>query len=686
MKRLFLMSFIFFCSLASLQAEVTLPPIFSAHAVLQKAAKVPIWGRAAPGEKVTVTLDKATAETTADATGKWRTTLDLSQSSPGPFALIVKGKNQLTVEDVLVGEVWLCSGQSNMEFILRELPADYMEITNSANPSLRQFSVESVDTGVQPDESKGQWTSASPQTAGQFTAVGYYFGKTLQKELGVPVGLIKSARGASACEAWTRRGAFEMDAELKAGAEESIEAMESRPARLQAYLAAVPVWEAKHQRADVADPGLPASNGWQTVTLPGPVAGSGAVWLRRTVTVPGELAGKRLRLDLGNVQGLEQVYWNGVKIGGSSLEQSLISPYRRCFVPEDQVREGDATLLIRLFNSTGNTAILGKSMAAVDSATPFSIDGEWQVQTASSFSDPSPFLAELPPLPGNKPQAIHTATYLFNGQIAPLIPYAIKGVIWYQGEFNSPCAFQYRKTFPLMINDWRVQWRQGDFPFYFCQLANYHPKIATPGESALAEIREAQTLTLALPKTGQAVLIDIGEEGDIHPRNKKDVGARLARMALARDYGKGGEDSGPVYESSVIQSNQIRITFTHTAGKLVARPLPKTYQPRSLSPETVPLVLNRPDSELQGFAICGEDRKWVWADARIDGAGVIVSATGVAKPVAVRYAWANNPTCNLYNEAGLPAGPFRTDDFPLITRNMKFPAHEMPRPQQQSGK
>jgi sialate O-acetylesterase len=404
------------------------------------------------------------------------------------------------------------------------------------------------------------------------------------------------------------------------------------------------------------------------------------------VTVPVGLEGKRLRLDLGNVQGLEQVYWNGVKVGGSSLEQSLISPYRRCSVPEEQVKEGAATLLIRLFNSTGKTAISGKSMAAVDSATPFSLDGVWQFQCATTFPEPTSFLSELPPLPGNKPQAIHTASYLFNGQIAPLIPYAIKGVIWYQGEYNTPCAFQYRKAFPLMIQDWRAQWQQGDFPFYFCQLANYRVKEVTPVESGWAELRESQRLTLTLPKTGQAVLIDIGEEGDIHPRNKRDVGARLARMALARDYGKGGEDSGPVYESSVIQSNQIRITFTHAAGGLVGRRLPKTYHPRSLSPETVPLVLNRPDSELQGFAICGEDRKWVWADARIDGASVIVSVPEVAKPVAVRYAWANNPTCNLYNEAGLPAGPFRTDDYPLISRNMKFPAHEMPRTQRQSVK
>jgi len=648
---------------SSLRADVSLPPIFSDHAVLQKAARVPVWGKASPGENVTVAVGAARAVGAAGADGKWRVHLDLSGAAPGPYDLLVKGNNQITVADVLVGEVWLCSGQSNMEFTLQNLKTDNEEIAGSANPMLRQFSVESVDTGVVPDDCKGKWEIADPQTAGRFTAVGYYFGKSLQKELHVPVGLIKSARGGSPCEAWIRREAF--DAELKPGAEKSLQAMESYVPRLNAYVTALMEWEGRHHRADVADPGVPSGEDWQPMSIPGSSADSGAIWLRRTVRIPGALAGMRLHITLQNVQGVEQVYWNGTKIGGSSLEQSLKTPQRRVWVPEALVHEGESTLLVRLFSSTGKPGITDKGSIA----GPISLDGEWQFQPAASF--PELPLSELPPAPGPMPIAVHTATYLFNGQIAPLIPYAIKGVIWYQGEANAHLGFQYRRAFPLMISDWRAQWQQGDFPFYFCQLANYKAKETVPGDSNLAELREAQTRTLSLPHTGQTILIDIGEEADIHPRNKKDVGSRLARLALARDYGKAGvEDSGPVYESAKIEGSRIRVTFTH--GPLVAKPLPASYQLKTTAPESAPLVLNRPGSELQGFAICGEDKKWVWADARIDGLSVLVSSPEVSAPVAVRYAWASNPTCNLTNAEGLPAGPFRTDDFPLRTRNKKF--------------
>ena len=647
---------------SSLWADVSLPPIFSDHAVLQKAARVPVWGKASPGEKVTVAVGTARAGGTAGADGKWRVNLDLSGAAPGPCDLLVKGNNQLTVADVLVGEVWLCSGQSNMEFTLQDLKTDNGEIAGSANPMLRQFSVESVDTGAVPDDCKGKWEAADPETAGRFTAVGYYFGKALQKELHVPVGLIKDARGASPCEAWIRRDAF--DAELKPGAEKSLEAMESYVPRLNAYVAALVEWERRHHRADAVDPGVPSGEGWRPMSIPGSSADSGAIWLRRTVQIPGALAGMPLHITFQNVQGVEQVYWNGTKIGGSSLEKSLKNPQRRVSVPEALVHEGESTLMVRLFNSIGKPGIIAKGSIA----GPISLDGEWQFQTAASFPEVS--LSELPPVPGRMPISVHTATYLFNGQIAPLIPYAIKGVIWYQGEANAHLGFQYRRVFPLMISDWRAQWQQGDFPFYFCQLANYNAKETVPGDRSIAELREAQTRTLSLPHTGQAILIDIGEEADIHPRNKKDVGARLARLALARDYGKGIEDSGPVYESAKIEGSRIRVAFTH--GPLVAKPLPSTYQLKTTAPESAPLVLNRPGSELQGFAICGEDKKWVWADARIDGMSVLVSSPEVSAPVAVRYAWASNPTCNLTNAEGLPAGPFRTDDFPPLTRNKKF--------------
>lgn len=264
------------------------------------------------------------------------------------------------------------------------------------------------------------------------------------------------------------------------------------------------------------------------------------------------------------------------------------------------------------------------------------------------------------------------AGFLFNGMIHPILPYAISGVIWYQGESNAGRAYQYRTAFPLMIADWRKHWNQGDFPFYFCQLANYMAKKPEPGDSAWAELREAQAMTLARANTGQAVLIDIGESGDIHPRNKKDAGERLALIALAKDYNKSIPYSGPVYDSMNIAGGKATIKFKHVDEGLVAKPLPETFVVKSQTNETAPLVRNSPASQLEGFAICGEDKKWVWADAKIDGQTVVVWSDKVPAPVAVRYAWADNPTCNLYNTAGLPASPFRTDDFPPTTKDAKY--------------
>jgi sialate O-acetylesterase len=256
--------------------------------------------------------------------------------------------------------------------------------------------------------------------------------------------------------------------------------------------------------------------------------------------------------------------------------------------------------------------------------------------------------------------------------INPLLPYAIRGVIWYQGESNSTRAMQYRKAFPLMIQDWRHHWQQGDFPFYFCQLANYRAKAMAPTNSLWAELREAQSMTLTLTNTSQAVLVDIGESGDIHPRNKQDAGERLARIALARDYGKAIPYSGPVYASMFIKNSQAVLSFKHTDGGLVAKPLPATYVIKSSSNLTATLTGNSPGSQLEGFAIVGADHQWVWANAKIDGDKVIVQSPTVTAPVAVRYAWADNPTCNLYNGAGLPASPFRTDDDPGITIDEKY--------------
>ncbi len=510
-----------------LSADVKLPAIISDHMVLERSAKVPLWGWADPGEDVKISLNGTSAAAKADAEGKWIAVLDLKDSPPGPFEMSVEGKNKISLADVLVGEVWIASGQSNMELRLRNTRDAEQEIASSANPFLRQFLVEKNTSATPLDELKGRWTVAGPETAGDFSAVGYYFGKSLQSEVKVPVGIVNSSWGGTPSEAWTSLEALDSDPDLKAASE-------------------------------------------------------------------------RIRKQIAEYPGLAK----------AEQEFPPVAAEKRAAAPK--------------------------------------------------------------PPAGTPPGPQDTAGFLYNAMIHPIINYAISGAIWYQGESNAGRAIQYRKAFPLLISDWRKQWGRGDFPFYFCQLANFMPKNPEPEECGWAELREAQSLTLALPATGQAVLIDIGESGNIHPRNKKSVGERLARIALAKEHGKKIAFSGPVFDSMKIENGTATVTFRHTDGGLAASPLPEKYDVKSQTGESAPLVRNSPNSQLEGFAICGQDKKWFWADAKIEGDAVVVRSDKVPSPVAVRYAWAQNPTCNLANGAGLPASPFRTDDFPAVTAQGKY--------------
>ncbi len=665
-----------------LQADVILPSIFSDHAVLQKSPKVPVWGKADPDEKVTVTLDGEKAEATTGQDGKWRVNLNLATKAQGPFELVVEGKNKITVADVLVGEVWLCSGQSNMEWIVVNTLGGETEIANSANPLLRQFLVKKATSVTPLDACEGTWTLAGPETTGKFTAVGYFFGKKLQNTLKVPVGLVHTSWGGTPSEAWTSIEALRTFDALQQSIDQKLSDEATFPQRLRDFLAKYSEWEEANARADKpsvtanAAPDTPTVD-WKKVNLPADgdklADAAGALWIRRTMTLGPELAGKTLRIDLPVLSDYDTVYWNGQKIGATlptTPEAGSVSS-RQYSVPPSLVKEGDNTLAIRIFNPNSKP-----SLASADNfrAGPVTLAGEWLAKVEYTFPKPlsTEAQAAYPVQPAKLGGLQYYPAHLFNAMLNPLIPYAMQGAVWYQGEANVGRAYQYRTAFPLMIKDWRSRWGQGDFPFYWCQLANFTPKKNVPGESAWAELREAQSMALSLPNSGQANLIDIGEEGDIHPRNKKDVGDRLALIALAKDYGQKIECSGPVYKSMNVEGDKIRVAFTHADNGLVVKPLGDTYLVKSLNNETKPLVRNSPNSELEGFAICGGDRHWKWANAKIENETVVVSSPEVAKPVAVRYAWANNPTCNLYNKAGLPAVPFRTDDFPAITFNKKF--------------
>ncbi len=667
-------------------ADVVLPAIFSDHAVLQSAEKVPIWGKADPGEKVIVSLGDAKAEAQAGGDGRWQVALETKSSAEGPLDLIVEGKNKLVIRDVLVGEVWVCSGQSNMELAM---PSTFgqvqQEISQSANPMLRQFLVEKNSSLEPIDTMRGKWAVCSPNSVVQFTAVGYYFGKMLQKELKRPVGLINTSWGSTPCESWTSSEGLDADPVLKARKNELLTEAQTFPQRLKEFAAAFRNWEIKYDRQsrltpDIAEWASPAASitDWKPFKVPGLFAqaglpDSGTVWLRKLVTVNVESASHDLELKLGLINGFDTVYWNGEKVGETSPDLPGSRNLRTYIIPGKLVKAGEGTLAIRISNPAGGAGIEAPKDAPPLMAGPIPLNGEWLAKEESRWPELSEEARkEYPQAPNSLPETRFIATTLYNAMISPIIPYAIRGVIWYQGEANASRALQYRTAFPLMIQDWRSHWGQGDFPFYFCQLANYAAKQDAPGESSWAELREAQSRALEQPSTGMAVLIDIGEEGDIHPRNKVDVGDRLAWIALAKNYGKQITFEGPKYRSISVEGEKIRVAFQSTGGGLTAKKLPEISIVRSRFGETRPLIKPLPDSELQGFAICGEDRKWKWAQAKIEGDTVLVWSAEVPKPKEVRYAWASNPTCNLANGAGLPASPFRTDDFPAATQNRKY--------------
>ena len=648
--------------------------------VLQKAARVPIWGNADPGEQVKVSMNGQAAEASAGTDGKWMAFLNLKESDSGPFEMTVDGKNHIVLTDVLVGEIWVASGQSNMVFEVKGAIDAEKEVASPANPLLRQFLVKRATASQPAGDTEGEWVSASPETTPVFTAVGYFFAKKIQAELKVPVGLINASWGGTTIESWTNGEAIGSDPDLKAAGDRLWAAENDYPKLKKDFVDGLSAWTKENAREDKppADASVyvgmdVSTDGWVPVKLPGLVKAAGlpeagAVWLRKEVSPK---IGANVPLSLP-IDGYDSVYWNGKLLTQTSYRDFPGVGYVRrsgaCIIPSAQVHDGKNVLAIRLYEPVEPAKISGGIMAGT-----IGLGGEWLAKAEYEFPAlDAKILAAAPRPPPIAAGPLGCPSSIFNGMISPILPYAIRGVIWYQGESNWKRGFQYRTTFPLMISGWRKQWNQREFPFYFCQLANFQAKNPTPADSTWAELREAQSMALKLPNTGQAVLIDVGESGDIHPRNKKDVGERLALIALAKDYGKSLPYSGPVFDSLKVEGNKAILTFRHTDGGLIAKPLAATYLVQSRTNTTAPLVRNSPNSQLEGFSICGEDKKWVWADAKIDGDTVVVTSDKVAVPVAVRYAWADNPTCNLYNGANLPASPFRTDDFPPVTLNAKL--------------
>ncbi|CAN5779544.1 sialate O-acetylesterase [soil metagenome] len=669
-------------ALATARADIKLPAIFSDHLVLAQSAKVPLWGKADPGEEVSVTLNSQSAKATAAPDGRWRVELNLANSAPGPFTITVQGKNKLTISDVLVGQVWVAGGQSNMEFPLVSAIDGAQEMAASANPQIRVFQITKASAKEPADDCEGSWLVSSPGTSGNFTAVGYFFAKTLQAELKTPVGLIQNAFAGSPLEAWISAPALDSDPDLHEARERLTKADTDYPEQLKKFVETFPSWTADHAREDrptadiaaFAAPDAPTAD-WASVTLHGILKATGlpkagVFWVRKDVDVPASAVGKELPLSLGSFDAFDSVYWDGKLITGTPYNEypgTSFQHRRKGYkIRSADVAAGRHTLAIRLYAPLGQPTFGG-----TPSVGGVALKGPWLAKSEFEFPElDAATLASAPKLPSSAPSTL--PGYLFNAMVNPILTYAINGVIWYQGETNIGRGWQYRTAFPLMITDWRAQWKQGDFPFYFCQIPSYQEKKPTPEPSLWAELREAQACALTLPATGMATLIDLGEANDIHPRNKRPAGERLAHIVLARDHAKAIPFSGPLLESSKVEGDKIRLTFTHTDGGLVAQPLPATYPLKTSANETAPLERHSPNSQLEGFAICGADGKWFWADAQIENNTVLVSSPQVPSPVFVRYAWADNPTCNLYNAAGLPTPPFRTDDQPSATKTLKL--------------
>lgn len=679
---------IFLFGILSAGAEVRLPAIFSDRMILQRSPQTPVWGWANPGEQVKVTMGDRTAGAIADSGGQWKVALDLTKQGIQPSEMEISGQNRIVLRDVLVGQVWLASGQSNMGFRLSRSIGAKEAIAQSANPLIREFAVAAKATPEPQDDCGGRWLAANPETAPLFSAVAYYFAEKLHEETGEPVGMINASWGGTKAESWTSDEALSKDPDLASGRNanrQEITRLEEDQKKFagefQAFLHELkredhPALKAEEVAAEKA-----SSEGWRTVKVPGEVTPSpGAVWLRKEVDLTDMPPNYPLRLIFPDVAGFDTVYWNGQKIAETPIAKSTADSSRLYSIPPELVREGKNTIVLRIFSPLRPPALRmgGKGGKETPSAVSASLAGDWLAKT--EFELPpieaaqlqmAPSAAKIPfPPKSFEPQS--RASHLFNGMIHPVIPYGIAGFLWYQGESNTSRARQYRVLLPLMIADWRERWGNEQLPFYLCQLANYQPKLSQPSESVWAELRESQMIVANQPGNDGAILIDIGEEADIHPRDKRTAAERLAAVALAKTYKKNVLFSGPKLRASKVEEGKIRLAFDHAEGGLKAAPPPATYQPSSLAAKTKPLPRNSPDGDLEGFAICGKDKKWTWAEAKIQDGDVLVWSPQVLEPVAVRYAWADNPTCNLVNGAGFPASPFRTDDFPLVTTNKKY--------------
>ena len=637
---------VIFCLLISqsIRAEIKLPGYFTDNMMLQRDMPIKIWGWGNRYETVTVSIHDQKVNTRCKKDGTWEIILSPIPYG-GPYSLTVQGKeNSIKIENILIGDIWLCSGQSNMEWTVAQSANSKQEVQNANYPEIRALKVPKSIKNSPQDNFNAQWEICSPSTVGAFSGIAYYYARALYKEVQIPIGIINASWGGTDIETWISDEAFtalpsnvqkQYNMEVVNNLEEYIR---QNKGQKQAFLDAME-----------NDPGInnqwfiPGFNtvAWEEMRVPGEWGTTplslidGHVWFKYDLNLTCTEAGRPATLSLGTIDDADITWVNGTKVGNAS---GWDTP-RIYSIPPGILKEGSNNITVRVTDNGGSGGMWGQEAdiyLEIDN-TRHSLAGNWKYQMSVANADYH--VLDI------TPNMVHSS--LYNTMIHPLTPFRIKGVIWYQGENNVGAGYDYRTLFQTQIKDWRTRWGY-ELPFYWVQLANLYPEDTTPVESSWAELRESQAMTLELPHTGQATIYDIGDAYSIHPTNKQEVGRRLSLIALHKDYGRDSlVYSGPTFQNVSFKENTAVITMN-------------TYGSQ--------LTIHNKYGYLEGFSIAGEDRKFVWAKAFIDANGkIIVYNENIAEPVAVRYAWSNNPAANLFNAQGLPAIPFRTDSWKGVT-------------------
>lgn len=614
--------FLFLLLSFSAFSEVKLPALVSNGMVLQRDIPVKIWGWANPSEKVTVTFKGKKLRTIADASGNWICTLTATPAG-GPYEIFI---NEKSVKDVLFGDVWLCSGQSNMVINMERVKEKYpTDIASANNPQIRNFFIPTAISKVElkQDLPASSWLPVTPENVLQMGAVSYFFARDLYAKYQVPIGIINSSVGGTPIESWI-----------------SEEGLKEFPAYVKDTSSAGPPPPAPRKSTDRgliekwASPSY-SPKGWKRFSIPGFWEDqglkdlNGVVWFRREIEIPASLAGLPAKLFMGRIVDADQIFVNGEQVGNVTYQY----PPRRYTVKKDLLKAGKNLVVIRVTNSAGKGGFVpDKRYEMLIGDQTIDLQGDWEYKVGEVF----PPVIEKP-APSN-----FTPTALYNAMIAPFLNYSLKGIVWYQGETNVWKPEVYASLLPALAKDWRTKFKQPELPFLYVQLPGFQDRNFLPSESNMAVLREGQLKSLSIPRSAMAVTLDLGEWNDIHPLTKKPIGERLALAARKIAYGENIVSSGPIYESNAIEGNRIRIRFRETGSGL---------------------AINKTDEdELTYFAIAGKDKKFVWAKAIIERNTVVVWSDEVAVPMYVRYGWADNPEgANLINVEGLPASPFRTD-------------------------